>query len=187
MTSALQEKENINFGGQGGIGMGGALGGILLAIIVLWFLIKDGHNNGGHNNIHTGGYGGYNGFVPDQPNYSVDKDVINQGCMTREKEACEAEKTRALIVHESERNADKEYYTNLINTQSLLSGKDSKIQGLEAMIYGNNQFNTLQKEISLLECQVSKLPQAQPEYAQMCTPVVRPVGDCYPHNRGDFC
>ena len=184
MTSALQERETVNFGGgSGGFGMGGALGGILLAIIVLWFLIRDGHNDNGHNNYYGGGHG-YPGYTPDMPGYMVDKDVISQGCITRATEVCEAEKTRSLIVHETERQADKEYYSNLINNQAILAAKDSKIQGLEAMIYGNTQFNMLEKQIGKIECEVSKLPHIQPEYASTVTPLCRPLND-YPHQNNN--
>ena len=185
MTTGLQERENINFGG-GDSGFGGAIGMILLVVIVLWLLFKDGNSNNGGNSNHGGGhYGGYPNLAPDMPSYMVDKDVIAQGCADRAATTLEAEKTRALIVHENERASDKEYFTNLINNQATLAAKDSKIQSLEAMIYGDRQFNALQKEIGMLECEVSKLPKPQPEYAQMCTPVTRPLDNCYP--RGNDC
>ena len=185
MTTGLQERENINFGG-GDSGFGGAIGMILLVVIVLWLLFKDG--NGNHGGNHGGGhYGGYPNLAPDMPSYMVDKDVIAQGCADRAATTLEAEKTRALIVHENERASDKEYFTNLINNQATLAAKDSKIQSLEAMIYGDRQFNALQKEIGMLECEVSKLPKPQPEYAQMCAPVTRPLDSCYPYPRENNC
>ena len=183
MTTGLQERENINFGG-GDSGFGGAIGMILLVVIVLWLLFKDG--NGNHGGNHGGGhYGGYPNLAPDMPSYMVDKDVIAQGCADRTATTLEAEKTRALIVHENERASDKEYFTNLINNQALLQAKDSENAQLKAMIYGNDKYNCLEKQLWTLGCEVSKLPQVVPEYAQTCTPVTRPLDNCYP--RGNDC
>jgi len=185
MTTGLQERENINFGG-GDSGFGGAIGMILLVVIVLWLLFKDGNSNNGGNSNHGGGhYGGYPNLAPDMPSYMVDKDVIAQGCADRAATTLEAEKTRALIVHENERASDKEYFTNLINNQASLQAKDSENAQLKAMIYGNDKYNCLEKQLWTLGCEVSKLPQVVPEYAQTCTPVTRPLDNCYP--RGNDC
>jgi len=187
MQSAMQEKEMINFGGGHDSGFGGAIGMILLVVIVLWLLFKDGHGNGGN---HVGGnYPPHCGgdYVPDMPDYMVDRDVINQGCLTRANESAEGEKTRALIVHENERASDKEYYTSLITNQGLLQAKDNENAQLKAMIYGNDKYNCLEKELWTIGCEVSKLPHAQPEYAASVTPITRPVGNYGYHGHHDNC
>lgn len=146
---------NVPGGFGGGFG-GGGLWAIIVVILGFWFLTKDDRNNncnGGHG--HLGGYPyPLPNMVADEKVYQadqhitdklafVDRDVIEQGCQTRTAEALEAEKTRALIVHEAERAQDK-YDAQL---QATIVEKNQEILTLKSEMNQNAGFSKLEAMI----------------------------------------
>lgn len=181
---ADQESNIAAFGGgghSGGYGMSGSWSMIILVVVVLWLLFKDGHNN----NVYAGhhGNGGHcydlGSNVKDMPDYMVDRDVINQGCQSRALAAAEGEKTRALIMHNQERADDKAYQELMLaNLQ-----KDSQIQTLalennfqqKLSLLGNEVergFAGISHLVDNINCNMVKRP---PYYAQGYVPGGEPV------------
>jgi hypothetical protein len=65
----------------------------------------------------------------------------------------EGDKTRALIVHESERAADREYLRN----QLALQEKNSEIAILRQQIYTNDKFAALGGEVAAGFCKTDRM------------------------------
>lgn len=181
---ADQESNIAAFGGSGGYsGLSGSWTMIILVVVVLWLLFRQDNNNNNDHYPHFPHYAPnpqYNSNcsigtnVKDMPDYLVDRDVIAQGCKTRETEVAEAEKTRALITHNQERSDDKAYQAlvlenlqkeNAIQTLKLENNFQTRLS-----ILGNEMergFAGISNIVDSINCNMVKRP---PYYAQGYVP-----------------
>lgn len=169
---------------------------VLLVVVVLWTLFKDGHNaHGDYGHAYNMPYPGYNyggNCAPcvqptfkDESNWEqeyhlckelgcVDKDVLEQGCKTREVEHCEAEKTRDLIRSESEK--EWMYRLNKANTKIAMlesnAVNEKRFDQLERM--NERRFDQLAGGIGKIDCELPKRP---PVFAECVTPNTHDI-DC---------
>ena len=188
--NSMQEENIASYGGgYGGFGSG-AWAMILLVVVVLWVLFKDGHRDG-----YGGGYQAVNygfGGMCVQPTYKdesnweqeshlkdklclIDKDVIEQGCKDREAIHCDGDKTREYIAHLQERADDRAY--NQLAMQ--LAQKDNFIQTLQLEKNIDSRIAGVIGAVERLACEVPKRP---PFYACGGEPTVYD----YPPRFNDF-
>lgn len=187
--------DSIIGGGLGYGGMGGSCGLIIIVLLILFVLFRndgfghhDGHYDGGHGYPGYGFGGGCGPCVTpsyvDESNWQmdyhickelgvVDKDVIEQGCKTREVEHCEAEKTRALIEQEYIQGLRDKIAEQNSNIQTMKSEAftERKFDQLAAAITAtntniNNMFCKTDAMIAQLECEI---PKRQPVFAETVT------------------
>lgn len=190
-------EENV-MGGYGGLGLGGFGGGgcgLIIVVLLILFVLFRGDGFGGHHDGHDGGYGhmpyGFGGCGPcvqpafkDESNWEeeshlkdklccIDRDVMEQGCQTREVEHCEAEKTRALI----EQNYIQDLRDKLAEKNDVVMTlknemfTEKKFDQLAAAITAtntniNNMFCKTDAMIAQLECEI---PKRQPVFAETVT------------------
>jgi len=169
--------------GYGGVGYGGGFGGsgvlILLVVVVLWCLFKDGHGHGGGYDHGYPGVGYGNGCGPCvQPTYKdesnweqeshlkdklccvekdiwkTDQDVWKTACETQKEVHCEGEKTRALI--------EQNYIQDL---RDKIAEQNTKIQTMKNEAFTERKIdqvlgaiNCTNQRIGMLECEVPKRP-----------------------------
>jgi hypothetical protein len=198
--NATQEEGMANFGGAGygGYGFGGGgIAMILLVVIVLWVLFRDGHGKDGHDGFGFGGnFGGCGPCVRpsflDESNceeekhitkdlWKVDGDVKDQGCKDREATHYEGETTRALI--------QSNYIQDL---RDKLAEKNSEVLTLKSEAFTRSEIagvmgaiGKVNHDLERLDCQMLKRP---PEWGHAVTPCAGSiVSGCGPRRgRCDF-
>ena len=193
MSTYNSQEENIANGG--GL-FGGAWAMIILVVVVLWLLFKDGHRDG-----RGDGYGYGQPYVAanccgtrptfyDESNFEeerningklccIDKEVIEQGCKDREATHCEGEKTRALI--------EQNYIQDL---RDKLAEKNSEISTLKSEAFTKAEIGGVMAAIcktdvklEQLGCEMLKRP---PVWGEAVTPVTREF-ECRTPKRSNCC
>lgn len=180
----------------GGYGMGGSWIAILLVIVVVFILFKDGF---GRDGKHDGGYGygfpgfGFGGCGPcvqptfkDESNFEEERNINaklckieleQQMCCCKELEAthCEGEKTRALI--------EQNYIQDL---RDKLAESNMKNMTLKQEMFTTAQLgmvsNKIEKVDEMVERLMCELPKRPPVFAECVTPNTHDI-DC---RRDDF-
>ena len=152
--------DNDNFVG-GGYGMGYGGGGVMviLVLIILFALFGGGFGFGRGRDGRDGDGCGQcvRPVFPDESNWENEVHVKDKLCM-------EEDKTRALITHEAERAADKDW----MKTQLLLQTKDAENAQLKNVIYTNGEFGKVYARLGEINCKMLDRP---PIYAEAYTPV----------------
>ena len=183
MANLNVENDSIGGGGLGGLGGYGGGYGIIILLFLFFAIFCGGGlfgRNDGHNVHVNGEYGG----AP-QP-WFIDRDIIEQGCKDRAETALDGEKTRSLIVHESERNEDR-YVRGLeskIQSLEIEKNFDSKLVGLYGAV--EKGFCRTDSEIAKLSCELPKRP---PVFSRCDVPCLTRVPDngCDRGRHDDFC
>ena len=165
-TSYMQENDIIGGGGWGGIGAGGGWGFIIL--IFLFFSLFAGGGLFGRRDGHDDGCNvrGCRPTFYDESNYQEERNLDNKICM-------EGDKTRALIVHESERASDRAWYKD----QVALSEAKAENAGLKNVIYTNGEFQKVYTELGQIKC---RQPELRPVYANTISGCAVEIPSCFP-------
>jgi hypothetical protein len=163
------------FCGDGGIGAGG----ILIGVIVLWLLF--GHGRGfGFGGNHEGGHGGHHGGCAnihatrpgyyDESNYEEERNLIREQNEHDRRQTAEQTKTRELI-----EKLDREAL------RDKLAEKDTIIARQASEAFSLALFGRLEGQIAALSC---GLPKARPQYACTVTPCLGELPSCGEPRRG---
>ncbi|MCL2053804.1 MAG: hypothetical protein FWG90_05095 [Oscillospiraceae bacterium] len=170
--------DNIIGGGMGyGYGGGGVVA-IVLILLILFAIFGKGFGAGAYD-----GHGhGYNcgcdvkarPMFFDESNFEEERNINNKICHAEDINRNEGEKTRALIVHESERAADRAW----MKDQLCLQEKNAEIAMLKGQIYTDNKFGKVYADLGKIECEMLKKP---PLWGCADTPVMKHVDNgCNP-------
>ena len=173
--SNMQEVAEIGGGGFGGFGGGNnsMLWWVLIIIFVFLFAFKKDGNEGGygrHGEMHLG-----------VDSAMGTRDLFGQTEKIMGKTVDQAEKTRALIVHEAERRSDREYLTALVKDSAATAELKAKIASLESQMVTERRIDGVQAQIQLdferTMAALSRKPDAMPCFANTChVPMVSNCG-----------
>lgn len=176
MASYTQENDIVG----GGSWMGGGVWAmVLLVVVVLWTLFKDGHRDGRDGFANFGGCGCGPCVQPtfkDESNFEEERNINSKLCKVDENVHCEGEKTRALI----EQNYIQDLRDKLaeVNMEKLTLKQEMFTEKKFDQL--NAQFCKTDAMIAALACELPKRP---PIFAECVTPNTHHT-DC--EHRGDF-
>ena len=166
-SNKIDESGYGNYGaGGGGYGSYGGFGGVglLFAVIILWFLFKDGHRD------ERRGYGCEGGYMPmgrphypDESNYEQERNLDNKMCGIDKAVHAEGEATRGLI--------QSNYIQDL---RDKCAASDAKVLQLENRVYSDHKYGEVMAAIGKTNCHIDKLecelPKRPPVWADVRLP-----------------
>lgn len=156
-------------------GFGGGGVWLLLGVIVLWFLFRDGHrgHGGGHDghNGHNGAFvNGVRAGFYDESNYEQERNLERHMARHDVDTIVESEKTRKLIA-----DLDRE------SLRDKIAERDAIIATQRSEAFSLGLFGRLEQRINEIAC---GLPKVRPQYAATVTPCLGELPSCTPQRGG---